>query len=56
MKDKPAEYLGDGLYVKIEEGQVVLMANSHEYPTDTVYLEDSVLKNFNQYVKGVLDA
>ena len=33
------EYLGDGLYVKFENMQVVLMANDPEHPTDTVYLE-----------------
>ena len=37
--DEWTEYLGDGLYAKFENMQVVLMANSHSNPTDTVYLE-----------------
>jgi hypothetical protein len=33
------EYLGDGLYAKFENCQIVLMANDPHAPTDTVYLE-----------------
>lgn len=45
-------YLGDGLYVKVEEGQVVLMANDAHNPSDTVYLEPSVLDSFIKYLKN----
>jgi len=37
--DEWSEYLGDGLYAKFENMQVVLMANDLNHPTDTVYLE-----------------
>ena len=36
------QYIGDGVYVKFEGGDVVLMANSRESPTDTIYLEPGV--------------
>ena len=44
-------YLGDGLYASFDGYQIVLMANSHTEPTDTVYLEPEVLENFLEYVR-----
>ena len=32
-------YLGDGLYAKFENLQIVLMANDPQRPTDKVYVE-----------------
>lgn len=51
MEDKVVEYLGDGLYAKIEHGQLVLLANSHVTPSDTVYLEPEVLNALLDYLK-----
>lgn len=32
-------YLGDGLYAKFENCQIVLTANDPKFPTDKVYIE-----------------
>ena len=45
------EYLGDGLYVKFDGYGINLLANSHEQPTDVVYLEPEVLTKFFSYVE-----
>ena len=34
----PVEYLGDGLYAKFEDGEIVLLANDPREPTDKIYL------------------
>ena len=49
--DNNVEYLGDGLYVRNDGWQLILMANSHEHPTDTVALDGHTLANFLKYVK-----
>ena len=38
-------YLGDGVYAKVnkEADGIVLMANDHIMPSDTIYLEQPVL-------------
>jgi hypothetical protein len=41
---KKTDYLGDGLYVKVERGQLELRANDLDRPSDTVYLDPSVYK------------
>jgi hypothetical protein len=46
-------YLGDGLYASFDGFQIVLKANSETNPTDTVYLEPFVLKNFLIYAKSI---
>ena len=40
-------YLGDGVYAKFDGYGVWLLANSHEYPTDEIYIEPSVLRALN---------
>ena len=35
-------YLGDGVYVAIEHGQIKLMTGSHLEPSNTVYMEPEV--------------
>jgi hypothetical protein len=47
---KTQEYLGDGLYVSFDGYQLALKANSHEYPTDIVYLEPIVWDNLVKFV------
>jgi len=44
-------YLGDGLYAKTENGQVVLYASNGVYACDTVYLEPEVLREFLRWLK-----
>lgn len=44
--DEKIEYLGDGVYVQVTDVGLKLMANDHQNPTDTVFLDDNVLENF----------
>lgn len=48
-------YLGDGLYAQWDGYMVKLMANSHETPTDTVYLEPSVVANLNNWYNSIIE-
>ena len=43
-------YLGDGVYARFDGFGVWLHANHHEYPTDKIYLEPSVLQDLTTYV------
>lgn len=46
-------YLGDGLYAKIENMQVVLMANDPNRPSDLIYLEwPEVYENLVKFVEA----
>lgn len=48
-------YLGDGLYAKIVNLQVTLMANDPECPTDVVYIEwPEVYENLVKFVEGAM--
>ncbi len=51
-----SEYIGDGVYVKVEHGQIVLMANSHAEPTDTIYLEPYVYEALVRFVQQSQEA
>lgn len=51
MVSGEVQYIGDGVYLKYENGQYVLMANSHINPTDTIYLELDVLDNLLKFVR-----
>ena len=42
-RDCPIEYLGDGVYAIFDGVGIWLHANSHEFPTDKIYLEPEVL-------------
>ena len=44
MADKEWHYLGDGVYIKNDGYGLWLHANSHDEPTDRVYLEWPVLQ------------
>lgn len=47
------EHIGDGVYVKAgpEIYGIVLMANDHRNPTDTIYLEPSVMKALVEFAR-----
>ncbi len=45
------EYIGDGVYVKHDGWGIWLHANSHDQPTDRVYLEPSVFDKLKNYMK-----
>jgi hypothetical protein len=49
----PAEYLGDGVYVIYDGYGIWLHADSHEFPTDRIYLEPEVLEKLNNFAKEV---
>lgn len=50
-QNKKTAYIGDGVYVKIKNGTLVLMANHHEEPTDTIVLEPEVLFKLMKYIE-----
>jgi len=50
-EQRPASYLGDGVYAIHDGYGIWLHSNDHENPTDKIYLEPSVfnsLINFNK--------
>lgn len=52
MKGLPfADYLGDGVYIDFDGYQVVLKANHHEHPTDTIALDPHVIEALQRYLK-----
>ena len=48
-------HLGDGVYAKSDQGGVWLHANSHDQPTDIIYLEWMVLRALWQKLEPVLE-
>jgi len=56
MTDKPMAHLGDGVYAIFDGFGIMLHANHHEYPTDKIYLEPSVLKALNNFDKVVRES
>ena len=47
-------YLGEGVYALKEYGSIVLKANDHLNPTDTIVLEQSVMENLIKFYKETL--
>ena len=47
-------YIGDGVYVEWNGFQVVLKANDSVNPSDTIYLEESVMEELIDYYKTVV--
>lgn len=50
---KNADYIGDGVYVGYDGMGIWLHANSHDEPTDKVYLEREVLAGLIRFAKRV---
>ena len=50
-KKVPVSYLGDGLYAVFDGFGIWLLANSHEDPTDKVYLEPDVFQALVNFEK-----
>lgn len=42
-------YIGDGVYAIFDGYGIWLHANSHDSPTDKIYLEPQVLEALNQF-------
>lgn len=53
MVEKPKMYLGDGVYAIFDGYGIWLHANSHDNPTDKIYLEPQVLSALNMFVKRI---
>lgn len=53
MLDKNKDYIGDGVYVEYDGYGITLKANSADRPTDTIYLEPSVMTNLQNFVQRV---
>jgi hypothetical protein len=49
LKEKPRDYLGDGVYVIFDGFGLELRANHHEFPTDKIYLEPEVFEALNRF-------
>lgn len=45
------DYIGDGVYVEYDCGGIMLKANDHLDPTDTIYLEPEVLEALIRFAK-----
>ncbi len=44
-------YLGDGVYAEFDGYHIVLKANSHTEPTDTVYIDSHVWASLQEFAK-----
>lgn len=50
---KYKDYLGDGAYIDFDGYGYILTAENGICATDTVYLEQSVLRNFLEYIERI---
>jgi len=48
---KNQDYIGDGVYVEYDGEGIMLKANDHLDPTDTIYLEPNVLEALIRFAK-----
>ena len=51
-KTNPEIYLGDGVYVEFDGFGIILKANDHRNPTDTIALEPEVFNSLVRWVKN----
>ena len=56
MTEQNSTYIGDGVYMGFDGFRFWLHANSHDLPTDKIYLEPQVLFSLINFAKraGVL--
>ena len=47
------DYIGDGVYVDYDGWGITLRANDYDFPTDTIYIELSVLRALNNFARRV---
>ena len=52
--DNYVDYIGDGVYVEYDGHSIILKANSHLEPTDTIYLEPAVLSALIKYEQRLM--
>ena len=53
MNEQYKRYLGDGVYVDIDESSIVLTTENSIETTNTIYLEPEVLHSFEDYLKDL---
>jgi hypothetical protein len=53
MTDKNSIYIGDGVYCGFDGFGIWLHANSHDNPTDKIYLEPVVLQQLINFAKRI---
>jgi len=51
MTKENSEYIGDGVYAGYDGMGIWLYANSHDHPTEQIYLEDFVLTALINFAK-----
>jgi hypothetical protein len=49
------EYLGDGVYARIDGKYIVLTTENGVQATNIIYLESSTLKALDEYIKRNID-
>lgn len=54
-KEYEVEYLGDAVYALFDGYGIWLHANSHDKPTDRIYIEDMTLANLITFVNSIRD-
>ena len=53
VSDGSPEYLGDGCYVTVEHGAIVLTTGNGLVMTNRIVLEPEVLGNFQEYIEAL---
>lgn len=51
MTTENSEYIGDGVYAGYDGMGIWLYANSHDHPTERIYLEPQVLDSLIRFAK-----
>ena len=52
MTEENSRYIGDGVYAGFDGMGIWLHANSHDHPTDRIYLEPEVLAALKEFDKS----
>ena len=52
MTEETSRYIGDGVYAGFDGMGIWLHANSHDHPTDRIYLEPEVLAALKEFDKS----
>ena len=47
------KYLGDSVYIDIENGMIKLTTNNGYHDEGTIYMDSAVIANFQQYLKDL---
>ena len=45
------QYIGDGVYVEVENGMLKLTTDDGVYSNNTIYLDSDVLGNLQKYIE-----